>query len=264
MSVTTIRSRPTGTVAGPAGLPAVLDSARHGRTGSRRRPMGEFIELPLLPEGWSWEGPAGPEVTWLRSGFLEDLVDGPLPDSFTETTWILHAQFVRPADMPPEPEPVDREEMPGCGFGVHAPEGWQRIAWAEAAARKGVPLRGPAARDGLEIPPCDRWDALLNDSDAAKGVQPPHVTPRDFFWPTEGSLGKTDLDELVPVLAARCTCAHNPKHAYYSCSRMGIRCVRGNREGCAQRTGRTFFVPMLRSCVRESPRHGPRLSACTP
>ena len=164
--------------------------------------MGESEELRVLPEGWSWDGLAGPELAWLGGGFLEDPVDGPLPNGFTESTWILHAQFFRPPEVPPEPELDDVNEVPGFGFGAHAPDGWQRITWAETAARKGVPLQGPAGDSGLEVPPAYCWSALLNDSDAAYVVMHPGVHPDDSLWPTEGSLGKADLETLVPILAA--------------------------------------------------------------
>lgn len=164
--------------------------------------MGESKELPVLPEGWRWEGLAGPELAWLGEGFLEDPVDGPVPNGFTHSTWILHAQFHRPSDVPPEPEPDDVDEVPGFGFGAHAPEGWQRITWAEVASRKGVSLQGPAGDSGLEIPPAYCWSALLNDSDADYVVMHPGIHPDDSLWPTEGSLGKADLETLIPILAA--------------------------------------------------------------
>lgn len=163
--------------------------------------MGESEELQVLPEGWAWEGLAGPELAWIGDGFLEDPVDGPLPDGFTKSTWVLHAQFFRPSDVPSEPKPDDPDSMPGFGFGAHAPDGWQRITWAETASLKAVPLRGPASDDGLEIPPCFRWEALLNDRDAGHDIHP--GAKRDTsVWPTEGSLGKADLEALVPILAA--------------------------------------------------------------
>lgn len=165
--------------------------------------MGESEELPVLPAGWRWEGLAGPELAWLGDGFLEDPVDGPLPNGFTHSTWILHAQFFRPGEVAPPPEPDDVDEVPGFGFGAHAPEGWQRIIWAEVASRKGVPLQGPAGDSGLEIPPAYCWPALLNDSDADYVVMHPGIHPDDSLWPTEGSLGKADLETLVPILAAR-------------------------------------------------------------
>lgn len=43
----------------------------------------------------------------------------------------------------------------------------------------------------------------------------------------------------------------NHKRAYYRGSRLGYGCE-GNREGSAQRTGRTFFVPALRRYPRVS------------
>ncbi|WP_045730421.1 hypothetical protein [Pseudarthrobacter chlorophenolicus] len=167
--------------------------------------MGESEELRALPEGWSWEGLAGPELAWLGEGFfgdglLADLLCDRLPDGFSHSTWILHAQFFRPADVAPEPE--DGARLPGFGFGTHAPAGWQRINWEETAADKGVPLQGPAGDDGIEIPPAYCWSALLNDSGADYVVMPPGVAPQDSLWPTEGSLGKADLEALVPVLAA--------------------------------------------------------------
>lgn len=160
--------------------------------------MGGSEELQVLPEGWSWEGLAGRELAWLGAGFLQDPVDGPLPNGFTESTWILHAQFFRPAEVPAEPEPEDGIGVPGFGFSSHPPVGWQRITWAEVASRKGVPLRGPAGDSGLEIPPADCWPALPNEDDADSVV----MNAADSFWPPEGSLGKADLEALVPVLAA--------------------------------------------------------------
>lgn len=165
--------------------------------------MGESESLRALPEGWAWDGLAGPELVWLGErffgdGFLADLLGDQLPDGFTHSTWILHTQFFRPADVTPEPE--DGVRLPG--FGAHPPYRWQRIKWAETAAGKGVPMQGPAGDDGFEIPPAYCWSALLNDSGADYVVMPPGVAPQDSFWPTEGSLGKADLEALVPVLAA--------------------------------------------------------------
>jgi hypothetical protein len=164
--------------------------------------MGESEELRTLPEGWTWKGLAGPELAWLGDGFLDDPVDGPLPNSFHESTWILHAQFFRPPEVAPEPEPDDVDDVPGFGFGAHAPDGWQRITWAETAARKGVPMQGPAGDTGLEIPPAYCWSALLNKNDADYVVMHRGIHPKDSLWPTEGSLGKADLEALVPILAA--------------------------------------------------------------
>ena len=163
--------------------------------------MGELEEWRFLPEGWTAEGLAGPELAWLGDGFLEDMVDGPLPDGFTHSTWVLHAQFFRPPEVPREPEPENVNDVPGFGFGAHAPEGWQRITWAKTASITGVPLQGPAADSGLEIPPAYCWPALESDDDDV--VMLPEIDPEDSLWPTEGSLGKADLETLVPVLAAR-------------------------------------------------------------
>lgn len=167
--------------------------------------MGESGELQVLPQGWSWEGLAGPELAWLGEGFfgdgfLADLLGDQLPDGSSHSTWILHTQFFRPADVAPEPE--DDVRLPGFGFGAHAPDGWQRINWAESATAKGVPMQGPAGDNGFEIPPAYCWSALLNDSGADYVLMPPGVAPQDSFWPTEGSLGKADLEALVSVLAA--------------------------------------------------------------
>ncbi|WP_285247485.1 hypothetical protein [Pseudarthrobacter sp. efr-133-R2A-89] len=163
--------------------------------------MGESEDLRALPEGWAWDGLAGPELAWMGDGFLKDPVGDTLPNGFTNSAWILHAQFFRPANEPAEPKPDDLDSMPGFGFGAHAPAGWQRITWAETASLKAVPVRGPAGGDGLEIPPCYRWEALLNDRDAGHVVHP--GAQRDSsVWPTEGSLGKADLEALVPILAA--------------------------------------------------------------
>jgi hypothetical protein len=167
--------------------------------------MGETVDLPDLPSGWTWEGLADRLTAWLGDEFLADPEKDLLPPGCMDCTWILHSQFFRPPQVAAEAEPDDIANVRGFGFGAHAPEGWQRMTWAEAASGKGVPLRGPASYEGLEIPPCYRWSALLNESDATYVVMHPGVHPEDSLWPTEGSLGKADLEMLTPLLASHTT-----------------------------------------------------------
>ncbi|MEQ7739148.1 hypothetical protein, partial [Escherichia coli] len=68
------------------------------------------------------------------------------------------------------------------------------MTWREVAGYKGVPLTGPSF-DGHEVPPCFRWEAALGREAEINGDRVLASAP------TEGSLGKGDLENLIPVLA---------------------------------------------------------------
>jgi hypothetical protein len=154
--------------------------------------MDEY--LSDLPDGWTWEGPLAPCTAWLGESFMAAPDDQVLPPGCTDSTWILHKQYFCPPGVEPPENWDDDERWPGFGFGTHPPDGWQRSPWAEVASRKGIPLRG-AKFDGREVPPCYRWEASRGHQDVINGV------PVQGLAPTEGSLGKGDLETLIPVLA---------------------------------------------------------------
>jgi hypothetical protein len=152
-------------------------------------------ELRKLPSSWAWEGILDPYIGWLGESFTTDPDDDVLPPGCTDSTWILHNQYFCPPELEPLEGWDDDERWPGFGFGAHPPDGWQRLRWAELASRKGASIRGPLF-DGVEVPPCYRWEAVLGRNDARYGI------PGQALAPTEGSLGKGDLESLIPVLAA--------------------------------------------------------------
>lgn len=151
--------------------------------------------LRHLPNDWAWTKPAELIAGWLGEPFLMNPDGDVLPPGCTDSTWILHNQYVCPPGVE-VPEFWHDEEHPGQGFGFgsHPPKGWQRMTWREVAGYKGVPLKGPSF-DGHEVPPCFRWEAALGREAEINGDRVLTSAP------TEGSLGKGDLENLIPVLA---------------------------------------------------------------
>ena len=71
--------------------------------------------------------------------------------------WILHNRYVCPADVDPG-SLGDDDHVPI--YLVPPPPDFVRVKWQEVANIKGSPLRG-AFWDGLEVPPCFRWQTML-------------------------------------------------------------------------------------------------------
>jgi hypothetical protein len=171
-----------------------------------------------LPEGWTWEGPLAPYAAWLGEAFMTNPEDDLLPTGCTDSTWILHTQYFCPPELELPEAWDDDEAWPGFDFGTHPPDGWERLTWADSASQKGTRLKGPTF-DGREVPPCFRWEAALGREDVVNGV------PVRTLAPTEGSLGKGDLETLIPILAAHTS---SPRmHGAYSLCDTGAQLVDG-------------------------------------
>lgn len=177
--------------------------------------MGATDDLRHLPKGWAWTKPAELVAAWLGDPFLANPDDSLLPPGCSDSTWILHNQYICPEGVE-VPAYWNDEEDPGQGFGIgsHPPSGWQRLTWHELAAYKGVPLNGPSFH-GHEVPPCFRWEASLGRVEVINGNRVAASAP------TEGSLGKGDLENLIPVLAAH-TSSTRAEGAFSECD-LGAR-----------------------------------------
>lgn len=156
--------------------------------------MGTVDQLRELPDGWRWEGPAARHLEWLDVDvFLKFpfAVGKVLPTGSEDSTWLLHSQYVC---LPGTDQDDLGDLWLGQGFSPSPPKGWQRVLWRDVAAAKGVELRGPWIK-GVECPPSDIWDAVLD--------RPLFNAAREdaFILPSEGSMSQLDLEQLVPILA---------------------------------------------------------------
>lgn len=156
--------------------------------------------------------------------------------TFVRTT-LPHLCHVRAADLVPSSPPQsgnDEDEAKRCEDG--------RQDQADAAEELAVASLTPSAATYSDAPPLvpEMEDAIQE-------------TATSMCW----------LEHL-----SRCgprACTPIAKHTYDRSNRMGIRWREGESRRVRSAKGAHLFrAPILRSCVRESKRHGPRLSACTP
>ncbi|MCP1413673.1 hypothetical protein [Paenarthrobacter sp. A20] len=149
-----------------------------------------------MPPGWSTKGFTD-DLFWPGDDVLASAETAVLPPGCEDSVWILHNQYVCPAGV--DPGSLAWEEIPDI-YTVAPPVEFIRFRWSEVARIKGVPLRG-AFWDGLEVPPCFRWEAFLGWDEAAL------VLPGASFvyQPKDATIGQIELEELLPVLQAATT-----------------------------------------------------------
>jgi hypothetical protein len=149
-----------------------------------------------LPPGWSVKGFAD-DLSWLGDNVVYDAETDVLPPGCEDSVWILHNQYVCPPGV--DPGPLADEDNPH-NYPVAPPPEFVRVRWQEVADIKGVPLRG-AFWDGLEVPPCFRWDAFLSWREASL------VLPgADFVYqPVDATIGQVELEALLPLLRSATT-----------------------------------------------------------
>lgn len=159
------------------------------------------------------EADARERLWWLDPAPV--LTTGYAAEGWADSVWVLHAMYERddiPADLTREtvrqtrlasggggPLSINGVELDEDGFPLDytTPPGppWQRLRWAEWAAREGVVLGA-----GWDVPPCLRWLDLLN-------------RPVRYDGPEEGSLDEPTLDVLIQVLVR-----HTKAEALQDCS----------------------------------------------
>lgn len=159
------------------------------------RALQEVPRKPL-PSGWAVKG-FEDELCWLGDDVVRSAETAVLPPGCEDSVWILHNQYVCPPAVDPGPLASEDNLNP---YPVTPPQEFVRFRWKEVAEIKGLPLRGPFW-DGLEVPPCYRWDAFLGWEEAAL------VLPgADFVYqPRDGTIGQAELEALVPLLRAAST-----------------------------------------------------------
>ena len=159
-----------------------------------------LTELPRksLPSGWSVKGFVD-DLCWLGDNVVRDPETAVLPPGCEDSVWILHNQYVCPPDV--NPGPLADEENPNPNpYPVAPPPGFVRVKWKKVAEIKGVPLRG-AFWDGLEVPPCFRWEALLSWSEASLVLPGAEYV----YQPVDATIGQVELEALLPLLRAGTT-----------------------------------------------------------
>lgn len=149
-----------------------------------------------LPSGWSVKGFAD-DLCWLGDDVIINAETDVLPPDLEDSVWILHNQYVCPPGI--DPGALADEDNPNP-YPVAPPPDFVRVRWQEVADIKGVPLRG-AFWDGLEVPPCFRWDAFLGWREASL------ILPgADFVYqPVDATIGQVELEALLPLLRAATT-----------------------------------------------------------
>lgn len=149
-----------------------------------------------LPPGWTVKG-FEDDLCWLGDDVVVNAETDVLPPGCEDSVWILHNQYVCPPGI--DPGALADEDNPNP-YPVAPPPEFVRVRWKEVADIKGVPLRG-AIWDGLEVPPCFRWDAFLSWREASL------VLPgAEFVYqPVDATIGQAELEALLPLLRAATT-----------------------------------------------------------
>lgn len=158
-------------------------------------PLPDLPRGPL-PPGWTVKG-FEDDLCWLGDSVVANAETDVLPPGCEDSVWILHNQYVCPPNV--DPGALADEDSPNP-YPVAPPPEFVRVMWKEVADIKGVPLRG-AFWDGLEVPPCFRWDAFLSWREASL------VLPgAEFVYqPVDATIGQVELEALLPLLRAATT-----------------------------------------------------------
>ncbi|MFJ5779553.1 hypothetical protein [Streptomyces sp. NPDC093094] len=130
------------------------------------------------------------ETDWLAALAQDDGLTGYEAPGLPDAAWVLGGMYERGAAAGDSVnEAQGRDEHPGPG--------WERLRWAELAARIGDPV----VPQGLYP-----WSRCFPSAQEA-GIRPGSVE-----WPAEGSLDRPTWDQLIRFLTA-----HSPRGADTAC-----------------------------------------------
>ncbi|MEV6018286.1 MULTISPECIES: hypothetical protein [unclassified Streptomyces] len=137
-----------------------------------------------------WAPAVASEPDWLAELAQDDGLTGYEAPGLPDAAWVLGGMYERGATAGDSVNhSQSRDEHPGPG--------WERLRWAELAARIGDPV----VPEGLY--PCFRCFPSANQ---------PGIVSSSVEWPTEGSLDRPTWDQLIRFLTA-----HSPQGANTAC-----------------------------------------------
>ncbi|MFI7275722.1 hypothetical protein [Streptomyces sp. NPDC049879] len=137
-----------------------------------------------------WPSALASETDWLAELAQDDGLTGYKAPGRPDAAWVLGGMYERggTAECSPDDDRI-RDEHPGPG--------WQRLRWAELAARIGDPV----VPQGLY--PCFRCFPSAEEA----GIRPGSIE-----WPAEGTLDRPTWDQLIRFLTE-----HSPQGADTPC-----------------------------------------------
>lgn len=145
------------------------------------------------PPDWIWGLPAAEALAWLEEcGVTAAPEPEVMPPGCTDSTWVLHHQYLFPQEQALEASGV----RPGLGFLPTPSSPWGRVRWQEVAEATGQLLGG--SYEGRAVPPCYRWGGYLH-GDTTGGTL--RADPAYEWAASEGSPSQEELEQLIPVLA---------------------------------------------------------------
>ncbi|CAL9381822.1 hypothetical protein [Streptomyces sp. enrichment culture] len=152
------------------------------------------------------------EADWLAELTGDDGLTGFEAPGRPDAAWVLGGMYERSGAAAGDAvnDGQSRHEHPGPG--------WERLRWAELAARIGDPVVPPG------LYPCCRCFP------SAKGAG---IRPGSVEWPAEGSLDRPTWDQLIRFLTA-----HSPQGAGTDCVAYYNPLVTGDFEKGQVRSGR--------------------------